>query len=109
MKKMINITVFDQGQCGAEWPPTNAIVFLQWFTWKIAEIPEEFRANAKVEIEGVSSYGNANAHMSITYCRPETDEEAQAREQKEIALAKAKKDAELRQLAALKAKYGDLQ
>ena len=107
MRKNKEITVFGQEQYDGEWPPTGAAECLAWFAGKVEEIPVEFRATAKVEIEGVGGYeGSAYASISIKYTRPETDSEMESREKEERNRVAQQELREKQQLAALKAKYG---
>lgn len=105
MKKQINVTVFDEEQYADKWPPEDAKEFIAWFVGKIDSIPEEHRATAKIEINAVSSYGDTYGNIGISYNRPETDEEEERRGEQERRIRANQKDRELKELAALKAKY----
>ena len=103
----IKIEVFRKERYEGEWPEKNAIAFLAWFEEKINSIPEEFRGSAEVEIDSVSlGEGSSYALIEIYYSRPETKEEAKARELKQHDKAELLKQRELRQLEELKRKYG---
>ncbi len=103
----MRVTIFNQEIYDGEWPPQNAIACLKWFTDKINSIPEEYIDNAEIEFDSVSGYeGEHYAHISISYTRPETDEEKLKREESTKAMAERTKANELRQLAELKLKYG---
>ena len=106
MKKKIAVKVFEQEQYDGEWPPENAISAIAWLQEKVDSIPAAFRADAKIEIEGVTSYDSGYAKITISYTRPETDEEESARENAENFCAEQQRQRELKQLAELQAKYG---
>jgi hypothetical protein len=79
-KRNICIEVY-RGQLhdGNEWPPEDAREFLAWLTKKIENIPPEFLGTAKVEIGSVIEYDSDYATITISYTRPETDDEFAAR------------------------------
>lgn len=118
MRKQTRVTVFDKEQYDSEWvfdkeqydsgwPPTDATECVAWFAVKLAEIPAEYRAGAKIYIDSRSSYEDSSyARIEIYYDRPETDDEMAAREAEERRRQEAQKAQEIRTLAALKAKYG---
>lgn len=106
MKKTIVVTVFEQEQYDGEWPPENAISAIAWLQEKIDSIPAVFRANAKIEIDGVTCYDSGYAKITISYTRPETDEEESERQNAENLRAAQQRQRDLKQLAELQAKYG---
>ncbi len=107
MRSDKRVVVFKQEQYDGEWPSTDATECVAWFAGKLAEIPEEYRAGAKIEIDSRSGYEDSSyACIEIYYDRPETDDEMTAREAEERRRKEAQTAQELRTLAALKAKYG---
>ena len=65
-----------QNDCDASYPPENAVALQAWLAEALAEVPEEFRADAKVEFGAESGYdGDVNRTMKFYYRRPETEEE----------------------------------
>ena len=107
MKKIKTVTVVAEEQYGSDWPPNKPYEFMSWFQSKISLIPEEFRDSATIEIDSSTSYDSSHATIEIRFYRPETDAEEAAREQNERLRAEIQRNAELRTLSALKAKYGD--
>lgn len=107
MRQQKQVVLFDEEQYGGGWPPRNATEYIAWFTEKLECIPAEYRATASIDIDSVSSYEDSHyARIQITYIRPETDEEVVIREAQEQAREAARKAFDLKQLAALKEKYG---
>lgn len=110
MKETVTETVFqfhswDDGEnCGVPYDLTEAIA---WFQGKLAEIPPDHRATARIEI--ASDYESSGAELTITYKRMETDEEYAERVKREQAYAQARafeqEQRERAALAALKRKY----
>ena len=81
----------------------DVIAFLQE---KLAEIPEQYRENAEIEIDTVDGYeGLYHVEIIIYYSRPETDEEMNIRLNLENQRRKEIEQQELAQLKALKEKY----
>lgn len=68
------------------WPPAKAKEFFEFFREQLEKIPEEFRDSAEIAFDGVSlpdtgdHRAESGAELVISYTRPETDEEALARE-----------------------------
>lgn len=67
--------------------PENFIEFIAWSNKKLMEIPEEFRASAKIEFDTDNCrYDDSNdLSIEITYRRPETSEELLERLEEEEA------------------------
>ena len=85
MRQQKRVTVFDQEQHDGEWPPTDATEFAAWFAGKLGEIPGEYMASAKIEIDSAGGYeGSHYGHIEIYYDRPETDDEMTSREAGEL-------------------------
>lgn len=97
--------LFRQSHCDPEWPLTNAVQFANWFAGKLGEVPEQYRASAKIEIDAYDYCGALYAQITIYYIRPESDDEMAAREAREQRLKSETEAAELRTLERLKAKY----
>lgn len=94
-KQQVQIKVFEKGQYGDEWPPEAAADYIAWFQAKVAQIPEEYRAAARIEIESDEGYeGSHYGTITISYWRVETDEEVAARCQKN-AIWRANREREL--------------
>lgn len=91
----------------AGFPSDDATACVAWFARVLNDIPEPYRAGATIDISSTSGYDESHyAEITVSYTRPETDEEEAEREAKEHADADRKRAAELNQLAALQAKYG---
>lgn len=104
MKKQITVKIYDRDDSLQD-PPKNLAEYIGWLQAKLEEIPEEFRASARTEIYGDSSYGGGVLCYTIEYDRPETDEEEAARENADRVKAEAVRQRELATLEALRAKY----
>lgn len=102
----VKVTVFDKEQYDGEWPDGRLVDVIAWFQAKLAEVPEEYRAEARCEIDSASGYeGSHYGHIAISYTRAETDEEMTARETRKAANRAACEQRELAALRALQAKY----
>lgn len=84
----LTINVFCGEQYCGDWPPEPAAEFFAWLQAKIAKIPPEYAASARIEISSESGYeGSHSGKIEISYERLETDAEvsdrlARAREQR---------------------------
>lgn len=92
----------------ADWPPEDALGALKWLADKIAEIPDEYRSNAKIEFTGIGDYdGDTRAIIRISYERPPTEKEIAD----DLATAAVRKEMEekreRRKYEELKARFGD--
>ena len=85
--------------------PENLDEFLRWWTDKVDMIPQEYRAEAKVECTSGIFYECSHLEIEIYYNRPETDEEIRLRLHQESLNLEAIRRQELQKLAELKAKY----
>lgn len=109
MRKNVSVTIFDGDEYATDWPPTNAIECVAWFSRKLESIPHEYRDAASINIASVSGRDYSYSHyvrIDIWYRRPETDEELAVLEEKELRKQEAHKALDLKTLAELKAKYG---
>jgi hypothetical protein len=97
------------GQFGKDWPSTEAKHFMAWFQKKLDDIPEGYRDSATIELE--SDFNNDRdvrqvVAITISYMRPETDEEAAEFERYEAIQLERQRVKELKTLAMLQQKYG---
>lgn len=100
-ERVVWVTPYESG-----WPSSNLLEFADWLAQKIAIIPEEYRANAEIEIEREDFWEDSSTlEINIFYHRLETDEEEVTREKYNKLSEESKIAAELRLLADLKAKY----
>jgi hypothetical protein len=105
---MITIVVLEQERYDGNWPPYNLLAAIEWFQARLAEIPEEYRHTATLDIDSVSGYGGSHfAKIRIVYERPFTPEDMAEGERHQRLREEAKKAAELMTLRALRAKYGE--
>lgn len=105
MRKEITVKVFDKK---SEYDlPETPEAFLAYWKEKFERVPEQFRASTRVEVEANTCYDSAQLSIAVSYVRPETDEEMSRRERDEASRLSAQEENERRQLAALKAKYGE--
>lgn len=89
-----------------EWPSESPLGFIEWFQDLLKDIPEEYRASARIEITSEEQYGDSVSVIILTYSRPETDKEQSRREELAASLAEARKKRELAMLETLQKKYG---
>ena len=86
--------------------PTKASEFMAFWQSKLDEIPNAYRDTAEIEVEAVPSYeGSAVLSVSVTYSRPETDDEVSSREREENAAEERKREQEMAKLRELRKKY----
>lgn len=71
----------------------------------LAGIPEEYRDSADMDVSAYDEYGSSYVSVEITYRRPETDQEMEAREFREEAYRKASCERDLAEFERLKAKF----
>lgn len=103
----IKVNVIDAEQYDEGFPPSGLLDFSKWLQSKIDAIPEEYRETAQIEIESVSSYEDTHyASISINYWRPETDEEIEARVQKERIRREAEEEKARQTYEKLRQRFG---
>jgi hypothetical protein len=94
--------VFVSEQYDGNWPSSNAVDFVSFIVQTIESIPEEYRNEARIEIDSNLGYEDSTTtSIEIYYYRPETEEEKEKREKKEIEQVKMRKEFLLYQLKAL--------
>ena len=103
MKKRISV-LFDP-DCG-DGPPIEADEFLAWFQRQIDEIPPEFRAGARIELDVEHREdGRPYPTVEIGWERPETPAEETSRLQEAALKAIQQERLERHTLAVLREKY----
>ena len=104
MKKILRVTVFSEDLSGSylSGPPDK---FLSWWEEKFKLVPPEFADTARVYCEAFSDDDGNFLSVTITYNRPETEEEEALREAEKERARKNAEIAERKQLEKLKAKY----
>jgi hypothetical protein len=79
-RQSVKVDVFSGQRYDGDWPPNDAAGFIAWFQGKIDTIPAEHRSDARIELDSESSYEDSHyASIGISYWRPETDGEMEAR------------------------------
>jgi len=99
------VTVFEGYEYAldrSDWPPVDASDFVVWMCEKFAAIPSEFRDAAKIQINSNERDG---AVFRIYYARPETPEEAAAKEARARQILQDEEARERALLTALLKKY----
>lgn len=82
---MVKVPVFHKSIYGSlvdgnKYEPDTLPEVMAWLHVLIADIPAEYRATAKMEIESVGGYeGEHHAEVAVYYERPETEEERAGR------------------------------
>ena len=108
VRKLVEIRTLYESSYMKDWPPTDAIGCVAWFTRKLDAVPEEYRANALIDISGADDYDNDTyVRIVVSYKRPETDAEMSDRLDAELQQKQLRKEYELFELARLKKKYGE--
>jgi hypothetical protein len=100
-KKTTTVYVFRDRSWDA---PGSLVAFVEWANGLLAEVPDEYKATARVDVE--SEYDSTSVEFSASYNRPETDEEAATREARINFLRDDQKARELAELRRLLTKYG---
>lgn len=96
-----------QNAYDASYPPENALVFQAWLTEALAEVPEDYRADAKLEFRAEEGYeeGYFDCTMKFYYARPETEEEFAARVYAHAMMFVRQEAQERQQFERLQAKF----
>ena len=105
IKKTVTISEYIE-QYSGDWPPVDAIGFIEWLQRKVDAVPEEIRGTARIDISTKGSDGDDYPYIKISYIRPETDAEAENRESIIESKNERQRQKDLRALAALQEKYG---
>lgn len=102
MKIKTCTVTFNSSETDNDGPPEPALEALAWWTEKINQVPEQFRAAATVEL--IRSDWNRPG-VRISYERPETDEEEAQRLKTTEMWDRQKEARERAELIRLRAKY----
>lgn len=94
------IVVYRGKQYEADFPDDDAklTAVIEWLQTKLAEVPEQYRAEARCEISSEGYYDSTHATIEISYARIETDDESVERERQSEALRAAEERHLLAQL-----------
>ncbi len=106
-RQEIVVKVVDAEQYSDGFPPSNLTDFMAWLDKAITAIPEEYREAARFEIDTSSSYGDYCASVEVSYCRPETDAEWDARKAHVMQRVQQAESEQRAEFERLKAKFGD--
>lgn len=108
-RQEIRVTIFDCEQYDDGFPAgygSSLEGFVAWVTQQLNSIPVAHRGSARIEISSVSSWEDSHySRITITYDRPETDEEMRGRLERVAQQGRERQSHELATLAALKKKY----
>ena len=102
------VTVYSSDVSYHNGPPDNLMELIEWLKGWAKEIPDEYMASSDVDIEAGMDYDIPYAEISITYTRPETDDEMDTRLNNWKTQADKTKQKELELLASLKIKYREI-
>lgn len=109
LKPRIKEVVLREAQSAydASYPPENALAFQAWLAEALAEVPEDYRADAKVEFSAERGYeDDIQQCMKFYYSRPETEEEFAARVYERALMFVRQEAQERQQFERLQAKFG---
>ena len=85
--------------------PEEPDKFFSYFQDKLDLIPNEFKKTAKIEIEAESDYDSGRLYLTVSYTRPETNEEMAIKKKKEKDRKEFVENQELCKLEELRKKY----
>ena len=101
MRKNKTVYILESGSCYNI--PEKADEFMAFWQSELDKIPKEFMDSARIEFEFESDgYGYSSTSIKITYEMPESDIDAEVREQKESQCYQRNVDQKLMQYKRLK-------
>lgn len=100
-KKILHYNAED---CDKNFPPKNLRSFIAFMMARIAEIPEDYRESAEIEFDYTSDI--ESIVITITYMRPEYEQERRWRETAEYTASRVQEKRERAELDRLLNKYG---
>jgi hypothetical protein len=104
--RIVRENVFGGERWNGDWPPEAAAGFVAWFQELLADIPDEWRQSARIELGSMGGYeGDHSPTIEVTFDRLETPDEIAERQegwrwQQAEAVARQRSEYE-----ALKAKF----
>lgn len=102
----VTVTLFDQERYDGDWMPEKLTEALAWLQGFLNQVPVQFRDKATIEISSVSSYEDSHyASIGISYNRPPTKAEKEARLTEEHQRIDAREASEREVYERLKAKF----
>lgn len=104
-RKTVKIVVFNRDDLNYNLPE-KPDEFMSWWQEKLDMVPEEHRATATVELEANVFYDSSELEATVSYTRPESDDELAARKLKEKQQREFRENQELCELERLKKKFG---
>ena len=106
--KMIKVTIFNSYEDNSEGIPETPDDFLSFWKSKFDLIPKEYMESAKIEYAAEQCYDVPYLEVEVSYERQENEYEIAARIKREDEEKAEVKRYDLKQLAELKEKYGDV-
>lgn len=106
--KTTKVMIFDSYSDDIFSIPETPDEFLSFWKTKFDLIPKEFRSTAKIEYDAESDYDVPYLIVELSYKRPENKEELARRVEAEDKRKANIRQHELKQLAELKEKYGEI-
>ena len=104
----VTVTLFDQERYDGKWMPCNLADAMAWLQAFLNQVPGEYRHTAKIEINSVGLYQDSHdANIEISYRRPATHEEKQARLAEERQWNDAEEAKRRQQYERLKTEFGE--
>jgi hypothetical protein len=103
---MKEIKVFSSEKYLSDFPDTNLIEFIRWANDMLDSIPEEYRAEAEIDIDPFMEYGDADVTLKIVYYRPWTMSEIAQKNKAEVEKALRAAQASVNNVNRLKKEYG---
>lgn len=87
--------------------PTKVVDLIAFLQEVVESVPKSSRDSIELEYDYEEDYGSYYVTADLWFTRPDTAEEAEKKERAKLVREEGNKMNELRQLAQLKAKYGD--
>lgn len=104
-RNTVEVTVFNDDDISCELPE-KPDEFMAWWQDKLDMVPVEYKASAKIEVECYEGYGSGQLEVTVSYTRPENDEEVAKRELRERKNQELQERQELCEFERLKEKLG---
>lgn len=85
---------------------TSLVNAVEVLTAILNDIPAEYREQARFTVDNGNDYDLAEATITVSYTRPETDEEVARRHERQATEKRYREAEERRRYEVLKAKFG---
>jgi len=108
-KRMIKETVIEVEQHSENWPFSDAklVYAMGWLGQQMNKLPKEYWLKAVINVETYEEYNSMRAKLTISYSRPETDDEYSARLTKEKEDRARRREQAIANAKATLARYGE--